>query len=129
MKKIALLLVVASLFIASPVMANDGNDLLNKCGEVIKLINKEDASSVSFTKAEHCYGLLIGTVETHELLSKHNNSENFFCLSSGVTNNQAIMVIVKYLKEHPEILHRSASTLILLALQKKFPCPEHQPSK
>ena len=129
MKKLVLLIITAALFIVSPVMAGTGNDLFNKCSEIIKLINKEDASSVSFTKAEHCYGLLIGTVETHELLSKRNNSENFFCLSSGVTNNQAIMVIVKYLKEHPEILHRSASTLILLALQKNFPCPEHQPSK
>jgi len=122
LKKLVLLLVVASLFIASPVMASDGNRLLNNCGEVIKLINKEDASSVSSTKAEHCYGLLFGTVGTHDLLSKRNNSEFFFCLPSGVTTNQAIMVIVKYLKEHPEKLHNSASTLILLALQKNFPC-------
>ncbi len=127
MKKLVLLIVAASLFIVSPVMAGTGNDLLNKCSEIIKLINKEDASSVSFTKAEHCYGLLIGTVETHEVLSKHNNSENFFCLPPGITNNQAIMVIVKYMKEHPEKLHISASALILVALRKNFPCPKTKP--
>lgn len=122
MNKLALLLVVVSLFIASPMMASDGNRLLNDCGEVIKLITKEDASSFSSTKAEHCYGLILGTVGAHDLLSKHKNNDYFFCLPSGVTTNQATMVIVKYLKEHPENLHNSASTLILLALQKNFPC-------
>lgn len=44
------------------------------------------------------------------------------CIPNEVTNGQIRRVIVKFLKENPEMLHEHGTFLILLALQKAFPC-------
>ena len=75
MKKLALLLIVVSLLVASPVMANSGNDLLGYCGDVIKLMKNKDDLSINSFNTGYCYGLLMGTLGSDELLSKYNNTK------------------------------------------------------
>jgi Rap1a immunity proteins len=45
-----------------------------------------------------------------------------FCISAKATSKEQVALITKYVKEHPEELHNSATTLIVQALQPAFPC-------
>lgn len=45
------------------------------------------------------------------------------CLPESFTVQQAILIIEKFMKEHPESLHHSAAAVALRALFDTFPCP------
>jgi hypothetical protein len=46
-----------------------------------------------------------------------------FCLSKGVTAEQAAGIAAKYVQDHPEGLSRHASETITTALAGNYPCP------
>jgi Ssp1 endopeptidase immunity protein Rap1a len=50
---------------------------------------------------------------------KHNKS---VCLPEGFTGKQAALIVDKYMKEHPEMLHFNAGPIVFLALWGAFPC-------
>ena len=51
-----------------------------------------------------------------------------FCLPKEITVGQLGLVVTKYLKENPNLLHASASGLIDLALKESFPCSKFVPT-
>jgi anti-sigma regulatory factor (Ser/Thr protein kinase) len=69
---------------------------------------------------------------TLELTKLHNEWTGFvkekptllqFCVpDSGIPVIQAMRVVVKYLKEHPEQLHEDGMGLTVAALKDSFPC-------
>lgn len=46
------------------------------------------------------------------------------CNPPGVTNEQFLAVVRKYLKDYPEKLHLPASDLVTMASQTAWPCPK-----
>jgi hypothetical protein len=46
------------------------------------------------------------------------------CLPDGVSYDQIVRVVVKYLQSHPERLHRRGKGLAVEALSAAFPCPK-----
>src|SRR5262245_66023343 len=58
-----------------------------------------------------CFGLVEGLQYT-----------GAFCVPSGVTNNQAVTVVVKYIEARPERMHESFGMLALEALTAAWPC-------
>jgi len=51
---------------------------------------------------------------------------SFFCVPSAATVQQVSDVVKKYLAEHPERRHYTASSVIFVALGEAFPCKEAQ---
>ena len=49
---------------------------------------------------------------------------NLFCAPLGITVDQEVAVVVKYLRDHPETWHYSVSSEVGVALKKAFPCKE-----
>lgn len=47
-----------------------------------------------------------------------------FCKPDGVTQEQAERIVVKYLSDHPDILHKSFLGLAAAALRQAWPCPK-----
>ena len=45
-----------------------------------------------------------------------------FCIPDGVEVKQSVIIVLKYIRDHPEKAHIRASTLAMTALQKAFPC-------
>jgi hypothetical protein len=124
MKKLALLLVVASLLVASPVMAGpfmNGNDLQKYCS-----IMDQPSDSHSMIDAQHmgiCFGFIEAFNDFHSSLLTLDDFVPLFCIPEKATVSQLIQVVSKYLKENPEKLHLDASYLIIHALREAFPCP------
>ena len=127
MKKLALLLVVALLFVASPVMAKEdyfylGNQLLEECNHVINALDNEN-TNIDQIAAALCLGYVQGV---HDLYAALKNGEfivSQYCKPQNAPVSQMLRVIMKYLKDHPENLNYSASSLIIKALGEAFPCP------
>ena len=122
MKKLTLLLVVASLFVAFPAMAGmSGNTLLHYCNDAIKYIENSSDPSVSKSNYLKCYGVL------GETLKKGDG--DLYCIPPKTSLSQLAKIVVKFSKDHRELLHHESTTLINNAAIEAFPCTESTPAK
>jgi hypothetical protein len=80
-----------------------GNDLYAKC-----------TASAGPERTE-CIGIVIGLADAFVYDEKT-------CPPDGITVRQVEDLIVKYLRDHPELRHHSAPSLARTALQQAFPC-------
>lgn len=69
-----------------------------------------------------CRGFVAGVIDQAELDARVGRASRMFCLPSGVTVGQITDVTRKFLRNNPEILHRPAVALIILAMTDAFPC-------
>jgi hypothetical protein len=53
--------------------------------------------------------------------------DDTFCIPEGVDIGQLRLVVLKYLKAHPERLHWQFNLLITLGLEEGFPCGPDTP--
>ena len=83
---------------------NTGNELKDACTD-----------SEDFDKDLLCIEYIIEGIERGE-----KNKD--FCKPELATFGQVQTILVKYLDDHPEILHHPADDLFTDAFQKAFPC-------
>ncbi len=69
-----------------------------------------------------CLGYILSVVDTHKTFNVVTKTPKYFCIPRKVTSGQVQQVTIKYFKDHPEILHNSASSAVLEALNDAFPC-------
>ena len=94
-----------------------GNDILEWC-------EYKQKDTLGWYKQGLCDGYLNGIVEGL-LFAQHAPTGiqiTFNCKPEAVTRGQTELVIVKYLKAHPEQLHNPAVMLVYSALAEAFPC-------
>ncbi len=65
-----------------------------------------------------CSGYVLGVIDTEFL---HNSKNSLLCLPK-VNSKQLTDVVVKYLKSNPEYRHTIASSNVLSALVRAYPC-------
>jgi hypothetical protein len=109
---------------AAAIAGDSGDELRQKC---------EDSSDVSFG---YCFGYIRGTIESaeyartlrYETIAPESDAASAIsappalCIPADVTLGQLQKVIAKYMDNHPDELHRSASVLTIEAVSKAFPC-------
>jgi len=69
-----------------------------------------------------CVGYLLGTVEMILLVHEIGTDAAFPCLPDNVIVRQYKDIVVRWLKDHPELRHEGALTAVILALKEAFPC-------
>jgi len=116
-KKLALLIIIASLFLVSPAVAFDSNVLLDRCSEAEKSFQKLEADNA---KSLFCVGYLFGVIDTYDSL-KSGNSEPLYCLPK---NDMELYVrtVVKFLKDNPGYLSYNPPISIIQSFIEAFPC-------
>lgn len=96
----------------APVSISTGNDLLGAC-------QSPRASGPSWM----CLGFVLGAKDAMRLNAITSRDALRFCMPAGVTNGQILAIVIKYVESVPEYRHQNASSLILVALLRAFPCP------
>jgi Rap1a immunity proteins len=89
-----------------------GNKLINGCRA---LTEPERLKPAIIFETGICNGIFhsLKYVQTH-----------LFCIPDGVTNMQMHKLIVKYMDEHPELLHRDLLQIAVAALGTTWPCKQ-----
>jgi hypothetical protein len=85
-----------------------GNELLDAC-----------ASSSPFSRG-HCMGYIEALLDDYTRYQEEPLTT--FCVPAGATLRQTVDVVVKFLRESPELRDLAASDLIGVALHKAWPC-------
>ena len=100
----------------------DGNELLRQCGSAVAFM---DDPSKYVGKAEEpmfCLGYMQGLTHMSRAYERATRP-GFICLpDTGLSNEQAARVVVKYLRDHPELLHLHELLIVIPALKAAFPC-------
>ena len=69
-----------------------------------------------------CMGLIQGVRNTAFIYQEMFKESKITCVPNNVDNVQVARIIVKYLNENPEQLHKDDALVAIFALQKTFPC-------
>ena len=85
------------------------------------LLNKY-CSSESRYEQGMCLGYIVGVVDSFNTTNAIKGEKKIFCIPSGVTSGQLVLVMKKSMQQHPETLHLPASAHTLSALTAAFPC-------
>ena len=113
----------------------DGNKLLNYCSQAVK--DTEPGTAEEHFKIAWCLGYIYGFKDGFDglaLVSAKDDTDftklrhSYICFPEGSTIDQAIRVLVKFLKDHPERLHQPSFTLAEEAFAEAFPCQTRSPS-
>ena len=90
-----------------------GTDLLGDC---VKLENvMPNSPSADTARAGRCLGEVNGVSNT----MFHYKT---ICPVARVSAGEAVAIVLRYLRAHPEDLHKNSSLLIMGALSEAFPC-------
>lgn len=85
-----------------------GNDLLARC------------APTGTTWSSYCFGYVSGIADA--MATEGQVAGWSVCFPSNVVVGQAVDVTVRYLQQHPESRHSTASSLTARALATAFPC-------
>lgn len=98
----------------------DGDQLLSKCREAIK--GADGDANYNSSDTNLCFGYLQSAADTHHAYTKSGLVEPIFCRPEGVSVGKLVLIVVKFLDTHPEVLHNAAGGLVSAALREAFPC-------
>jgi hypothetical protein len=83
-------------------------------------------SQAQQTRAIQCLGYVVGfkdAIYMRQIYDEKNDIKPTICLPYNSLNNaQAARIVVKYLKEHPELQGRPQEALVFSAFYYAFPC-------
>jgi hypothetical protein len=98
-----------------------GDELRENCRYALSDSDAEKATP----QGGLCIGFIDGFRQFEVILAAALQSApnaRVMCIPDGVSNRQAIKVVVRYLDQHPESLHKYAGALVFEALSEAFPC-------
>lgn len=115
------LLTLVITFPSNPALA-DGHYLLDRCENAL-LTSVHPSKFNSRQDMAYCYGLLQGIRETNRLYELKLKSDAYFCLGDQYLSHQdSAKVVVSFLRQHPEILHKNETALAIQAFRQQYPC-------
>lgn len=120
-------LLVASIGVLLATVCNaqgqDGSFYLRACGSAIKQSDGGALTAEEAPASIFCIGYVSGFLDSHSVATTQSGASKAICTPErGITNDQAIRVFVKYLRENPKVLHESGRMSLFVALAKAFPC-------
>ncbi len=115
MKTITRLAVTLALLCAcaGPVLADQisGRELLESC-----------TGAKGENGKHYCDGYILAAVETHATWALWGRLERVICFPKGDKFDHAFGAVMAYLESHPGELDYEASSIVLNALNRAFPC-------
>ena len=108
---------------ASRAQGPPGSELLRACGAAQKQSDGIKISDEEAIGSIYCIGYISGFLDSLALSSAASGGGQKICLPQrGITNDQAVRVLVKFLRENPQTLHESGRMSLYIALARTFPC-------
>lgn len=113
-----------SLALAQPAFATvTGEELLNRCSAAEKSVDGGKMSGDEMLDAMWCMGYMSGLLDGFSVGDYKVADAKMMCPpEDGLTRTQALRIVAKWLREHPEARQKSGRRSALLALAGAYPC-------
>ena len=126
MKKLTLLIFIASISIVSPATGEQmqtfksGSKLQLDCSGLSAPFKSETKLLLDAT----CFNYIKGVFDFHQTLVGSKKIKPLFCKPTDVDLGQLARTIIEYIEANQEKAEKTASSLILPALSEAFPCTD-----
>jgi hypothetical protein len=122
LKCCALMILLWSATPASAAMT--GQELLNRCTASEKSVDgTEKLTGEEMLDAMWCMGYMSGLLDGFSVGDYKVGDAKVVCApEEGLTRTQAMKIVNKWLREHPDALQKSGRRDALLALASAYPC-------
>lgn len=118
-----LICLLTTLAQTSHAQGQDGAFWLRACSAALKIDEGATLPPEDQYAAVGCTGYVSGFLDGMSLASTSAKAQRAVCLPDrGISNDQAMRIFVKYLRDNPEILHQSGRMSFYIALARSFPC-------
>jgi len=126
MRPLVLLLITALSFASPRVNAGGqpGSFFLSSCEAVIRAQEGQHLPTEGMMGATFCAAYVSGFLDSMSNTPGAPDATGVCFPEPGVSDEQAIHALVKYLRENPKTLNRPGRTSLMPALKKAFPCKE-----
>jgi len=102
-----------------------GVELLRECKDAVRLADSGLDFTPSATLCEgYLGGFIAGSILTGNFYQAQSHSLRLpMCLpKGGITGDQEFRIVVKWLSDHPQLLHLNEGILVEAAFEDAFPC-------
>lgn len=101
----------------------EGAQLLRACGAEVKKQDGLKVSDEESIEALWCISYVSGFLDALAFSDLMAPVRKAICLPpQGITTDQAVRILVKYLRDNAQKLHESGRISLFIALAKVFPC-------
>jgi len=117
--------IVALLFAGTTAHASTktGAELLRECSATLKASDGGKLTMSETLEATLCLGYVSGFLDAIPVAITTTRARPNICPpEQGITNDQAVRLVVKYLRANPDKLHESGRMSLYIVLAKTFPC-------
>jgi hypothetical protein len=126
LRKLSLLIALPLYFLLtlSPAWA-DGNKLLEGCQNAERILDDQgkDLAPNQITSAHFCAGIVQGVGTTYFTLGPSLPQGQKPCFpAGGIKNEQGVRIVLKFLRDNPNILDINESLVALAAFKAAFQC-------
>ena len=102
---------------------SEGSTLLRACGATVKQADGGKLLDEEAVQSLYCIGYVSGFLDAMSVTVSTTGGRQNVCLPQrGITNDQAIRIFVKFLRENPQMLHESGRMSLYISLARAFPC-------
>jgi len=126
MKKFIYILIWLSLTNITHGAEGNGETLLQDCQSNVRMLDQGEAYEGSMYPVIKCAMFITGVRKTIAVAQELDGEgidffERIKCVPK-ITTGQISRLVVQYLKKHPEELHESDISQVIMALMVAFPC-------
>lgn len=113
---------LASYFLVPTALARpDGNSSIGGCSAVVRKFDGEESNQ--YVQMGICIGYVQGIINSELAIQIQTDGKlASFCPPEEINNIQAVRIVEKYMKEHPEELHMHEYIIVTSAFKNAFPC-------
>ena len=122
MKIIIATVMLCCLIATASVKAADGNDLMRHCQKAVTFLDTDNYDADNDIDIGWCVGYVHSFTKLNVYYKAFDIPVPICFPESGIKNRQAVRVLVKYLQDHPENLHKYDMILTILAFAEAYPC-------
>lgn len=100
----------------------DSTQILRACTAAVLQADGVDVSNEQLIQSVYCSGYVGGVLDGLTVMGWKGGTVKVCIPEDGIDNEQAIRIVVKHLRQHPELLHETARTSIMAAIGLAFQC-------
>lgn len=71
-----------------------------------------------------CIKYISGVIDGFQVMARVSDTKIICMPKTGISNDQAVKLFVKWINERPEQMHQTARTELLVMLRTTFPCAQ-----
>jgi Rap1a immunity proteins len=98
-----------------------GQDASASCRAIAEM-QPSTSQHTNVVKGGVCVGIILGVIWGAIAQSRALNAPHPFCIPDNAPSGQLLLVVVKYIDQRPQVMHRPFAELAYLALKEAWPC-------